>query len=501
MKRTFLFLLAIAFLSVNSFAQSVIYEDDFEVYNVGEYLAVQAPEWTTWSNAPGTDEDAFISDDYALSPTKSVKIEGAVTDLVLPFGDKQNGVFEVAFSLYIETGFGGYYNLQHYEAVGTEWAIEVFFGSAGAGELKTDNITTPFSFSNGAWIDIIHEIDLDSDEAKIYFDGTLVHTWVWSTQSGGGAGANQLGALNIYASALSGDDPTFYLDDISYTQIFAPIYEDDFEDYTVGDYIAVVEPEFYTTWSNAPGSAEDALIVDEQAYSGDNSVEVEGGTDLIFKLGDKSAGVFDVNWMMYVPTGFAGYYNFQHMEAPGNEWAVEVYFNTDGSGECIADGITIPFAFTHDTWMSVEHMINLDDDLAEMYVDGSLIHAWVWSTQASGGAGTNQLGGVDFFAGAHTGETPAYYFDDVFFLQTGGATDPAIELVPMMFDDTIAQGTTADKDLMVSNIGGADLEYEISVVYEVSGKKSEVVVPMTNSMIFAHTNAEFEVVSLPNPGR
>jgi len=49
MKRTFLFLLAVAFLGVNSFAQSVIYEDDFEAYNVGEYLAVQSPEWTTWS--------------------------------------------------------------------------------------------------------------------------------------------------------------------------------------------------------------------------------------------------------------------------------------------------------------------------------------------------------------------------------------------------------------------------------------------------------------------
>jgi len=31
----------------------MIYSDDFESYNVGEYLAVQSDYWTTWSNNPG----------------------------------------------------------------------------------------------------------------------------------------------------------------------------------------------------------------------------------------------------------------------------------------------------------------------------------------------------------------------------------------------------------------------------------------------------------------
>ncbi len=96
--------------------------------------------------------------------------------------------------------------------------------------------------------------------------------------------------------------------------------------------------------------------------------------------------------------------------------------------------------------------------------------------------------------------TPCYYVDDVFFMQTGGATDPSIMLDPDMFDDSIAQGTTADKDLMVNNIGGADLEYEIFIKYEVTDKKSEVVVPMTNSMILAHTNAGFELADQPTAG-
>ena len=499
MKRTFLLILAIAFLGANSFAQSVIYQDDFEAYTVGDYLCTQTTVWTTWSNAPGTAEDAFISDDYAASPTKSVKIDGT-TDLVLPLGDKQNGTFEVAFSYFIESGYGGYYNLQHYEAPGTEWAVEVYFASDGTGEINADGATIAFSYANAAWVEILNVVNMDDDIAEIWMDGVLLHSWTWSTQSGGGSGANQLGGLNVYAGAPAGDDPLFYMDDVTYAQIFEPLYFEDFESYTVGDYIAVENPTWWETWSNLPGSAEDGLILDAEAFSPVNSLQVEGGTDLIFKLGDKTAGEFDVNWMMFVPTGFAGYYNFQHMQAPGNEWAVEVYFNTDGSGEFLSDGQTISFTFSHDTWMDIDHYINLDDDVAEMYLDGVMIHAWTWSTLAGGGGGANQLGGVDFFAGAHTGETPFYYVDDVFFMQTGGATDPSIELLPVMFDDTIAQGTTADKDLEVSNVGGADLEYLISVVYDVVDKKDEVIIPMGNSMFFAKGNAEFSIIDLPKPG-
>src|SRR5210317_70777 len=127
MKRTFLFFLVMIFTGASLFAQSVLYQDDFESYTVGDYLAVQSPDWTTWSNDPGSVEDAMISDYYALSGSNSVKVEG-LTDLVLPLGDKQNGKFEISFAYYVETGYGGYYNLQHYEAVGTEWAVEVFFG-------------------------------------------------------------------------------------------------------------------------------------------------------------------------------------------------------------------------------------------------------------------------------------------------------------------------------------------------------------------------------------
>jgi len=497
MKRTFLFILVATFMST-TFAQSVIYQDDFEAYTVGDYLCTQTTDWTTWSNAPGTAEDAFISDDYASSPTKSVKVDGT-TDLVLPLGDKQNGVFEVEFNMFIEAGYGGYYNLQHFEAAGTEWAMEVYFASDGTAELSTDGNTTAFTYTPATWFNILNVVDLDADEAELWIDGTLIHTWVFSTQAGGGAGAPQLGGVNIYAGAPAGDDPLFYFDDVSYTQLFSPLDFEDFESYTVGDYIAVVNPTWWETWSNNPGSAEDGMIVDDEANSPVNSVKIDGTTDLIYKLGDKTAGQFDVNWMYFIPAGYAGYYNFQHYQAPGVEWAIEVFFNADGTGEFNADGGTINFTYSQDTWISIDHLINLDDDVAEMYLDGTMIHTWTFSTQATGGPGANQLGAVNFYAGAQGSDTPLYYIDDVFFMQTGGATDPAIEVDPMAFDPEVGTGNSESEMMTVSNVGGADLDYLISIVYDVT-TKDQVVIPGGSSIIKSKGNLAFEQIALPKPG-
>lgn len=497
MKRTFLFLLAIAFMGA-TFAQSVIYQDDFEAYTVGDYLCTQTTDWTTWSNAPGTAEDAFISDDYANSPTNSVKIDGT-TDLVLPLGNKIAGKYELTFYYFIEVGYGGYYNLQHFEAPGTEWAIEVYFASDGTGEINTDGNITPFTYTPGEWLKITNVIDIDNDLGELFFDDVNVHTWVFSTQASGGAGTLQLGGLNVYAGAPTGDDPLFYMDDVTYTQMFEPLDFEDFEDYNVGDYIAVVNPEWWQTWSNNPGSAEDGLIVDDYAFSGTNSLRVDGTNDLIYKLGDKTAGAFDVNWKYYIPDGFAGYYNFQHFQAPGVEWAIEVFFNADGTGEFSADGSVINFTFDHDAWINIEHKIDLDNDVAEAYYDGVLIHTWTWNTQASGGAGTNQLGGVNFYAGAQGSDVPTYYVDDVFYQQTGGATDPMIEVDPMTFEQEEGTGTMGTAPMEVANVGGADLEYLIAVVYDLPTKK-QAIVNVESSMIYAKGDAQLAAIETGKPG-
>ena len=62
--------------------------DNFDELTVGGYVADQLGGlWTTWSGAPGTAEDALVSDLYSVSPANSILVEGT-TDLVRMFGDE-----------------------------------------------------------------------------------------------------------------------------------------------------------------------------------------------------------------------------------------------------------------------------------------------------------------------------------------------------------------------------------------------------------------------------
>ena len=94
-----------------------------------------------------------------------------------------------------------------------------------------------------------------------------------------------------------------------------PPYSDNFDAFVPGEYIAEQIPDWWTTWSNDPGSSEDAQFSDAVSHSGDNSVLVDGTTDLVWKLGDKTGGYYLVDFYFYVEDGFAGYYNFQHIQS------------------------------------------------------------------------------------------------------------------------------------------------------------------------------------------
>ena len=62
------------FTSVLCLAQTPLYEEDFESFDVGDYIGEESSIWTTWSGTTGTEEDGIISDDYSSSGAKSLKI-------------------------------------------------------------------------------------------------------------------------------------------------------------------------------------------------------------------------------------------------------------------------------------------------------------------------------------------------------------------------------------------------------------------------------------------
>lgn len=224
MKKTLLSLSFLTLFGISTKAQTVLFTDSFETYTSGGFLAQQAtPAWTTWSNNPGSSEDATISTEQANSGTQSVKVANANMDIILPLGNKTSGKFNVSFYYYIPSGFGGYYNLQHFQAPGNQWANEVYFGDGGSGNIVANNITTNFTHANDQWILIENHVDIDNDTAALFIDGTHIVTWPFATQASGGAGAAQLGGVNFYGGSITGQIPTYYFDDVTFTELVLPL--------------------------------------------------------------------------------------------------------------------------------------------------------------------------------------------------------------------------------------------------------------------------------------
>ena len=202
-------------------AQTVIFSDNFDSYTAGQQLCTQNnTDWTTWSNAPGTAEDAYISTEQAVSGSNSLKIEGS-SDIMYLFNNQTTGAFEIDFNYYVPSeGNGAYFNIQHYTQPGQDWAFECRFHNNGMGFLLQNGELSYFSYPADTWFPIKVRIDLDNDSLAIILNGESVETWPFSYTDSGDSGICQLGLLNFFAgSAMPNTPGTYYVDDFVFSQI------------------------------------------------------------------------------------------------------------------------------------------------------------------------------------------------------------------------------------------------------------------------------------------
>lgn len=119
--------------------------------------------------------------------------------------------------------------------------------------------------------------------------------------------------------------------------VCAQTFSDNFDGYTAGNPLAQQSNGEWTTWSNAPGGTEDGLVSDVRAKSLPNAMyfssDVQGGgpVDQVRNFGLLNTGQFSLNMNLFVEAGKSAYFNFQGNETIGNEWALDVNFNDDGS--------------------------------------------------------------------------------------------------------------------------------------------------------------------------
>ncbi len=224
------------------------------------------------------------------------------------------------------------------------------------------------------------------------------------------------------------------------------IFEDDFESYTAGTSVGSQTTD-WTTWSGGTGGAEDAMVSIAQANGGVNSMNVIANNDMIYNFGNKTSGIYQVEFYYYVPTGAEAYFNIEHIF--GSEWAFSCEFaagtmglNSDGGAP------TLTVAYPQDTWMYFVIDVDLGSDEIVLTLDGTEVSTWVFSTIEGGGSGLNQLGCINFYGPANNN----YFIDDFVYTEiVSGLIPPTIDItvVPIVTDgsasETISFGNTGEE--------------------------------------------------------
>jgi len=191
--------------------------DDFESYNVGEYLGAVSPDWTTWSGTTGGMEDVQITAADAHSGTKSIYFSstdssGGPQDVVLPFGaEYDNGVFTFEMWMKVEAGKGGYFNFQADDIVAQSWAVDVLFLETGAVDVQSQQAQVMSgAYPTDTWFKVNWNINLSTNNWQLLINDIPLGSFANSD--------NRIASLDLYPVNSQGNNLSgFYVDDVSYT--------------------------------------------------------------------------------------------------------------------------------------------------------------------------------------------------------------------------------------------------------------------------------------------
>jgi hypothetical protein len=179
---------------------------------------------STWSGNTGAGtEDCQVTSAEASSTFNSIMIPGGGTvDAIVAFPSAYTtGRYEYSMKYKVAAGKGGYFNLQAYTSgfgnpPAGYWMAEVYLAADGTGTMDAGGQPFTFNYTNGAWIDVKVECDLDSDIGHVWIDGFEVGSgFQWSLTTSGTDNVMSFGAINLYSA--SGDptaDCEYYVDDI-----------------------------------------------------------------------------------------------------------------------------------------------------------------------------------------------------------------------------------------------------------------------------------------------
>jgi len=250
------------------------------------------------------------------------------------------------------------------------------------------------------------------------------------------------------------------------------IINENFDSYANGDKVAQTATGTWTTWSNAPGGAEDGTVSSKYASSGSNSMFIDKDNDLVLLFGDSTSGVYELTMKVYTPLDSCTYFNILHnFDGGSSVWAGDLYGLRDSTFHLQLQGNdTASASYNPNTWHDFKMEINMNTDVARLSLNGALVFEWPWTlTSGDTSIGPMQLGAADFYGYDLYGDGQVGTFIDDLKLEkmsevSISKADNEVELniFPNPANNEInIQSSENMKSIRIYNIAGAEVMHYI----------------------------------------
>lgn len=174
-------------------------------------------------------------------------------------------------------------------------------------------------------------------------------------------------------------------------------------------------------WDNVNASA--GVVSSDIAYSGANSIKIQGYTDAVYKYANVTSGTWTLEAKQFIAAGQSGqsyfivmndYIDGQNWNAA--QWSTQLRFDLAG-GRVYDDFRGGSVAINAGQWSDIRLNINLDANTVSSYYNGNLISSGSWTT---GGGSKLAISALDLYS---ADRNIAYY--DAIDLSSGSRSVPS----------------------------------------------------------------------------
>jgi len=191
----------------------IFWEDNFDSYTLGPLHGQGG--WEAWDG--NSDTTGYVTDDQSHSPSNSAEIawfNGFAADMVYQFSGVSSGIWTLSVWQYVPSdmvGISYFLLLNTYSHGGPySWSCQVDV-SATRGTIEDyDNPDDSLPLITDEWVEIVVEIDFESDIQTVYYNGDELLSKSWVDGSSGG-GAKNFACIDLYADQI--ESTSVYYDD------------------------------------------------------------------------------------------------------------------------------------------------------------------------------------------------------------------------------------------------------------------------------------------------